>query len=1187
MADFRQLAREFVLEDDAAKLADIAQRTAAEIQNAPAYSNPVARWVEAVQPWMPGSNDDANELPDWTSRAKALEFLSRTLDFLSLDLLTTAQVKLLIAFFGAMFDVDHKAGILASASALSRIITMRSFHPSSGYDIITKTCALQDDFLRQAPKTRLAVYELLRSLITNSDVAHDLQRRDGAEAGFMVRVMDLCRSERDPDCLDIWFDTLTKFLKMYQGITAEVVEKVYQAFYSYFPITVPRRLQTGVTTDDLKLRLRGCFSSSHRLAKLAFPFLIEKLDQGYGVTVAVKLDVLKTIKACLEEYTDPEESVIPHVLRLWTCLKYEVRNGDVEDTIWATLEVLKTLALRLQDENLRDYTLNVTRDCVDDLSNPIYTARAGRLLVSVLSASPTAFVLMVAPIITHIKEHIRRPKSPAHSQDLFKLLQVTLEARVLLAGVAMSNQDRSDFTAIDAIFKNLFNDVYKAALQKALTDDAGEEELQVAAVAAQGAGALMSARTAAVDEDLSSLLLPEAIRAQICQDLFSVLQRSLPGASQKRMPDDLVNEVAKALQRAVRADPRGFQPLADQAIHLVRVDQELRQVADLAEIARTLGPLLGYVGCSELPKSKADGMRNFLSLFCGWTKELLTHIDQKTDSAVWCAFLAGIQSIARYFSDALPKAESTEEPKAPHDASWVQHILERHPSLSLISGSAKHDLPPERLIQNGSVADTRDDFLLICLFVVRHLYRRATAKGDVDPPTGRPALGLSDDFSASPKASDFQYLHLLSSMASFVVHDFSESRQQSLGVERYALDLFQDETITIPATTSEKQSVNFDSLAAEGGSPWRWVLDGKANVLALGLFEGLRASGVKRLFDTGVPFELLISGALASPRTPEDSWTRPVARSILAVLANKYSIESAEGLMAALKLQLTRSVENARSAGSPDEVSRSLGQASSVIAIASGLLRRYGGKSAKVLVEALGEAPNDAVIGHHLARRLEMTVAPQQVLTKEEHAVVKPIWLQRVYVELVKPMVPKALSASAAEDRIVRTNFGIAVLLMVKHLPFSVYEEHAGQILRIAISAAQTLGPGAETLAALQVFKGMLAASPETAQAHLHSLVHVCIACLTDGTAPGSRARARPEWMPEGYLPARNRAAVGAGCQKLALEILAALPIIYEPERLLSFGPKVRKELCIACGHSVRELRGKARDGCTAWADVK
>jgi hypothetical protein len=43
-----------------------------------AGSNPVARWVEAVQPWMPGNKEaeDSQETPDWTSRAKGEKQLS-------------------------------------------------------------------------------------------------------------------------------------------------------------------------------------------------------------------------------------------------------------------------------------------------------------------------------------------------------------------------------------------------------------------------------------------------------------------------------------------------------------------------------------------------------------------------------------------------------------------------------------------------------------------------------------------------------------------------------------------------------------------------------------------------------------------------------------------------------------------------------------------------------------------------------------------------------------------------------------------------------------------------------------------------------------------------------------------------------------------------------------------------------
>lgn len=49
---------------------------AAELESS-AGSNPVARWVEAVQPWMPGNKEteDSQETPDWTSRAKGEDSL--------------------------------------------------------------------------------------------------------------------------------------------------------------------------------------------------------------------------------------------------------------------------------------------------------------------------------------------------------------------------------------------------------------------------------------------------------------------------------------------------------------------------------------------------------------------------------------------------------------------------------------------------------------------------------------------------------------------------------------------------------------------------------------------------------------------------------------------------------------------------------------------------------------------------------------------------------------------------------------------------------------------------------------------------------------------------------------------------------------------------------------------------------
>jgi hypothetical protein len=48
-----------------------------------------------------------------------------------------------------MFDIDHKAGIMASATALSRIVSMESFQPTNGDDIIKAVCTLRDDFPRR------------------------------------------------------------------------------------------------------------------------------------------------------------------------------------------------------------------------------------------------------------------------------------------------------------------------------------------------------------------------------------------------------------------------------------------------------------------------------------------------------------------------------------------------------------------------------------------------------------------------------------------------------------------------------------------------------------------------------------------------------------------------------------------------------------------------------------------------------------------------------------------------------------------------------------------------------------------------------------------------------------------------------------------------------------------------------
>ncbi|KAL7947306.1 Dos2-interacting transcription regulator of RNA-Pol-II domain-containing protein [Trichoderma barbatum] len=1189
MADFRQLALDFVLEEDEVKLTNLAQKAAKELETAPANSNPVARWVEAVQPWMPGNNEteDSQETPDWTSRAKALEFLSHTLDFVKPDLLKLSQVKLLIAFFGAMLDIDHKAGILASASALSRIIAMKAFQSQSGYDIIRKVCGMKEDFQRQTPKTRLAVYELLRSLIATPAVASNIQQRDGPSFGFMTDLLELCRNERDPDCLIVWFDILRTFLQQYEP-SQEVLEAVFAAFKAYYPITLPRLSQSGITPDDLKSQLRKCFSSTYRLASLSLPFLIGKLDQGDGVTVNVKVDVLKTIKECLEEYTHPEESVIPFVSRTWGSLKYEVRNGEIEDAIWATLEVLKTLATKLTGDDLRNYTLDVTRDCVTDLSNPMYTTPAGRLIVSVLSANPSAFVLMVAPTVTHLKDNLRHRKSVTHSQDLLKILNVILETRLLLSQAQMTDEQKSDFVAIDGIFKNLYHEVYKGPVGLGSNENANPEDIKIATEAVQGAGALVSQGIVPLGlEKDSALLLPEATCSEICQGLFSISLNAFGNPSSSSNTDDLLNETAKALHRAIQAYAPGFRPLVDQ---FVSVAQSSRgdQSDEAAEKIQKIASLLAYVGCSELPTSLISGRHNFLALIHVMSTELTAAMDAKASPKIWCALLVGIQTASRYFNDACLK-HSPETDQAFDGSMWLYRATYKYPELRIIAGEEEDGSVPSYSSaapqKETTVTELRNDFLLITLAVVRSLYRRATAAVGPIPGSNKPALQLSSDFDGSDKISEYQYLHLVSDFAGFVVREMGEAQQASLKIDHYFLNLFQEEIIPVPATVSEEQrKVKLEKYTDEQGSSWGWLAEKTVNTLSFGLLEAMRPSVVAKLFDSGVAQELLISGTLSASLT-QNSATRPITRSILTILANKYKVESLGYLITKLEGRLEAALKNAQNSSDSDDASRYLEQVSSIYAIVSGLIRRPSGTQARALIQRLRDAPGNETTGHLLARRLEMVVAPQKFLAKDSFAVVKPLWTQRVYFELVKPMLETATSQDAeAGSQLVKTNYRIGVLAMVKHMPFSIWEDDCVEILRVSMALSQNLGPSPDTLPALEVLKKILAESPDKAQEYAKSLINISLPCFS---LKAASQLTRPDWLPSGYVPAKMRPDVKAECGKLALEVVGALPRLFESRHVVPFVPQVRKELSLACGHPVRDLRRLARMARAAWTEIK
>ena len=299
--------------------------------------------------------------------------------------------------------------------------------------------------------------------------------------------------------------------------------------------------------------------------------------------------------------------------------------------------------------------------------------------------------------------------------------------------------------------------------------------------------------------------------------------------------------------------------------------------------------------------------------------------------------------------------------------------------------------------------------------------------------------------------------------------------------------------------------------------------------------------------------------------------------SIMAILANKCKIESSGPLLETLESHLKQALQDSE---------RGLGKAMLIFSVANGLFRRYTGKQTEGLIAQLRETPTHPTMGHRLARRLEMVAAPHASLTKANYAVLRPLWMQKIYFQLVKPMLQVAVGNDPSiQDALTKTNFSIAVLAMTKHMTFSIYEADADKVLLISIAVAQNIGKGPDVQSALDVMQSIIIEASDKAQDHLRSIVNISIDAFSSSAAASSKQA--PSWLPPDYVPSAGDPESQAACGKLALEIVGGLPRIFETRHLVPFAPQVQRELTVACGHKVRDVRRTARLARAAWVDLR
>ncbi|KAI1661015.1 Dos2-interacting transcription regulator of RNA-Pol-II-domain-containing protein [Daldinia decipiens] len=1179
---FDDLALQYVLTDENDQEQAISEKAATGIQESTNNRIAVGQWVASINRWIQ-PDDDSND-DNFIARAKALDFLASTLGVLKKRdvLLKADQVKLLVTFFGSLFSSDHRAGVTASAKALKHLASMKSFQPTLGDDIITNVCKLGDDFKLQTPATRLELYELFLWLLQDPAVANDLEYRHGNTCGFITSLLDLCRNERDPLNLMKWFDILKIFLQNFSP-SEDITLEVFKTFSAYFPISLrSSATPSGITADDLKGAVRSCFAAHYRVANHAIPYLINKLDQGDAVTVAVKVDILQTLDACLVQYEHPKKSVVPFVDQIWSSLKYEVRNGEIPDTIKATLKVIRSLTTRLDEDELRSFLASAWRDLVEDLSSPTYTAQAGRLLVAISGAGFQSFSSITPQAISHTQSTLRHTQSASHKQELVALLNSLLTIRSHLVDTLKDDPsvDRNLGLLKDELFgDSLFSEVY-APLWEEISGSQAADQVGVFKKILEGLAALVGQRSsdAGPSHQLCSPSTCEKIFSWLASpSIIYPLEGKKFNENNSDANQDIRDAAVAALKEAVPLYPPAFQLLLQQYLSSLKVAyQQQLDIYELPLEIKLVAGTLCEVGCSDSPGSHSL-ISNSVSLINILLEGLLWMLSEQAPIRYWTALICSIHfSIIQSLDSTSNQTLDPLQPKRPGiTKEWYMRFTKNIEN----AGAPRLDLN-----KSGNLAikvlegpetdsiDAHQQLLAYSLSVVEQLYRRFTTvqyQGDGSNRNG-PQIGLGKDFKGGRDSYIVEQdmcLHQLGLLAASVVRALNEEEQKALDLSKDAFILFHDVDSTNATTPGHPASETI------GVSP----LDKfRTAPLSMGILQGLypgvmsakcHANALKNICTVLTTRPLLCSGT-----------TRAALDITFTILSNKLRMEDEN--YSNEKLQIQQNLI--------DALTNTLNQVSgSMIFVVRSILHFLAGDVARfrsspdthnaLLKIVCEKAPSEPTLGRLLAENFEVLVSPKECLEKENHAIRKRLSGEWLYFKVVQPYLKDCFPSSGVDEN-VTVNRAIMVFSILKHLKYEQYSSDIEQIVRIGIRSLSTFYAGLEMEYCLNVLLQVLEKEPNALKEHIAGLISGMIVVYK--TARGGSETTESKGDHTAFKSIGKERIL---CRKFALEFFQKLPSSYESQYLVPYRQQLLRPLSAACGDSIREIRRTALAARKAW----
>ena len=502
---------------------------------------------------------------------------------------------------------------------------------------------------------------------------------------------------------------------------------------------------------------------------------------------------------------------------IWNSLKYEVRNGEVDETIQGTVDAIRTLTSRLTSTSLRDFTQLTLRDCLEDLNDPTHVIRTGKLLESVYTASPVAYGIMVQTLIPHIKMNLRQTKSDTHTRDL-----ITIQNTVLKTRTGILENDKSAKGIIETVspaLAALFDEVFFRLWQEAsIGNDTSNNKARILIEVVRGLALLVAQVSTETHSSARDLLCSE----DTCSKATSLLGQIILGSQMVDYSEssqaEIEDEAVFALRMIASSYPAGFIQLLELA------KTKIENMTDVKDV-EALTTRLAFIGCSSIPKEHSP-LYNLVCLLAAFLDEFEHSLASTTRSNTPQTLIGAMHCAMLSFREAL----GGEEKPDLLSTTWEVEVFHTYPHFPRLDQQAASDWRISG-IPTDSSSHISGEFSKICLFTLKQLYRRVTT-AVMEQNTHR--LMIAPDLK---NKLDLKYL---SSMATFVTGQLSPRSQQCLSIYEEALCLFRGGYGCLETSMEEKvlaQEAKLLNTCKEPG-----LLE-----LSRGIFLGLWASSVEQM----------------------------------------------------------------------------------------------------------------------------------------------------------------------------------------------------------------------------------------------------------------------------------------------------------------------------------------------------